>query len=72
MRMEKLLDSCHWLFEAHDPGLVQICMGDREWKLALLDTTLDPLTVMLLGTVLPTADNRGTCAYSDAPSLGSV
>ena len=46
---ESLLDSCHWLFEAHDPGLVQKCMGDREWELALYYTTLDPFDCYVLG-----------------------
>ena len=32
---DELLESLHWLFEAHDPDLVQRCMqGNREWKLA--------------------------------------
>ena len=65
---ESLLESCHWLFEAHDPGLVQKCMKDREWKLVLVSTTLDPFDCC----VLPTADNHGTWCYSGAPSLGSV
>ena len=38
----ELLESLHWLFEAHDPDLIQKCMGDREWKLVLTLTTLDP------------------------------
>ena len=47
---ESLLESCHWLFEAHDPGLVQKCMGDsREWKLELVGTTLDPFDCYVLG-----------------------
>ena len=46
---ESLLESCHWLFEVHDPGLVQKCMGDREWKLKLVDTTLDPFDCYVLG-----------------------
>ena len=46
---ESLLESCHWLFEAHDPGLVQKCMGDREWKLLLFRTTLDPFDCYVLG-----------------------
>ena len=46
---ENLLESCHWLFEAHDPGLVQKCMGDREWELELYDTTLDPFDCYVLG-----------------------
>ena len=48
-----LLESCHWLFEAHDPGLVQKCMGDREWVLALdsnwFGTTLDPFDCFVVG-----------------------
>ena len=52
---ESLYESCHWLFEAHDPGLVQKCMGDREWKLelggffTLLSTTLDPFDCYVVG-----------------------
>ena len=49
---ESLLESCHWLFEAHDPGLVQKCMGDREWKLSFSifsSTTLDPFDCYVLG-----------------------
>ena len=46
---KSLLESCHWLFEAHDPGLVQKCMGDREWEWALGNTTLDPFDCYVLG-----------------------
>ena len=46
---ESLLESCHCLFEAHDPGLVQKCMGDREWELVLGVTTLDPFDCYVLG-----------------------
>ena len=46
---ESLLESCHWLFEAHDPVLVQKYMGDREWELALVGTTLDPFDCYVLG-----------------------
>ena len=45
----KLVESLHWLFEAHDPDLIQKCMGDREWKLELYDTTLDPFDCYVLG-----------------------
>ena len=38
---ERLVESLHWLFEAHDPGLVHKCMGDREWTLKLyLETSI--------------------------------
>ena len=46
---EELLESLHWLFEAHDPDLIQKCMGDREWELRLEDTTLDPFDCYVLG-----------------------
>ena len=45
----KLLESLHWLFEAHDPGLVQKCMGHREWTLQLITVTLDPFDCYVLG-----------------------
>eukprot|EP00731_Ephydatia_muelleri_P002940 Em0001g2940a len=44
-----LLESLHWLFEAHDPGLVQKCMGHREWTLQLIGVTLDPFDCYVLG-----------------------
>ena len=44
-----LIDSLHWLFEAHDPDLIQKCMGGREWKLELHGTTLDPFSFYVLG-----------------------
>ena len=44
-----LLECLHWLFEAHDPGLVQKCMGDREMKLELYGITLDPFDCYVLG-----------------------
>ena len=43
------LESLHWLFEAHDPGLVQKCMGRREWMLDLFSTNLDPFDWYVLG-----------------------
>ena len=46
---ESLLESLHWLFEAHDPGLVQKCMGDRDGKLKLDYTTLHPFDCYVLG-----------------------
>ena len=47
---KSLLESCHWLFEAHDPGLVQKCMGHQEWKLGLVSvTTLDPSDCYVVG-----------------------
>ena len=45
----RLLESHHWLFEAHDPGLVQKCMGHREWTLALAGVYLDPYDCYVLG-----------------------
>ena len=45
----KLVESLHWLFEAHDPDLIQKCMGDREWELELGGTTLDPFDCYVLG-----------------------
>ena len=45
----KLVESLHWLFEAHDPDLIQKCMGHREWELRLEDTTLDPFDYYVLG-----------------------
>ena len=45
----ELVESLHWLFEAHDPDLIQKCMGDREWKLGLGGTTLDPFDCYVLG-----------------------
>ena len=44
-----LLESLHWLFEAHDPGLVQKCMGHREWTLNLGGENLDPFDCYVLG-----------------------
>ena len=44
-----LLESLHWLFEAHDPGLVQKCMGLREWTLELHGEHLDPFDCYVLG-----------------------
>ena len=46
---EELVESLHWLFEAHDPDLIQKCMGDREWKLELGDMILDPFDCYVLG-----------------------
>ena len=46
---ERLVESLHWLFEAHDPGLVHKCMGDREWTLKLGGVTLDPFDCYVLG-----------------------
>jgi len=46
---ERLVESLHWLFEAHDPGLVHKCMGDREWTLELGGVTLDPFDCYVLG-----------------------
>ena len=44
-----LLESLHWLFEAHDPGLVQKCMGHREWTLKFFGEYLDPFDCYVLG-----------------------
>ena len=46
---KRLVESLHWLFEAHDPGLVHKCMGDREWTLELGGVTLDPFDCYVLG-----------------------
>ena len=51
-RGDVLVESLHWLFEAHDPDLIQKCMGHREWKLeliGLLGPTLDPFDCYVLG-----------------------
>ena len=48
-REMRLLESLHWLFEAHDPGLVQKCMGHREWTLKSLGEYLDPFVCYVLG-----------------------
>ncbi|KAL5517569.1 hypothetical protein EMCRGX_G003135 [Ephydatia muelleri] len=45
----RLLESLHWLFEAHDPGLVQKCMGHIEWTLQLYREDLDPFDCYVLG-----------------------
>ena len=45
----ELLESLHWLFEAHDPGLVQKCMGHREWTLQWQGENLDPFDCYVLG-----------------------
>ena len=45
----KLVESLHWLFEAHNPELVQKCLGDREWTLELDAKTLDPFDCYILG-----------------------
>ena len=45
----RLFDSLHWLFEAHDPDLVQKCMGNQEWMLELQYQTLDPFDYYVLG-----------------------
>ena len=45
----ELVESLHWLFEAHDPDLIQKCMGDREWNLTLVGKTLDPFDCYVLG-----------------------
>eukprot|EP00731_Ephydatia_muelleri_P002875 Em0001g2875a len=44
-----LLESLHWLFEAHDPGLVQKYMGHREWAVNLREQSLDPFDCYVLG-----------------------
>ena len=56
---ESLLESCHWLFEAHDPGLVQKCMSDREWELKLYNITLDPFDCYVLGYCI--ANSKQPC-----------
>ena len=45
---KKLIESLHWLFEAHDPGLVQKCMGGKEWSLEV-SVNLDPFDCYVLG-----------------------
>eukprot|EP00731_Ephydatia_muelleri_P002943 Em0001g2943a len=47
--MWELLESLHWLFEAHDPGLVQKCMGHRGWTVNLIGQNLDPFDCYVLG-----------------------
>ena len=44
-----LVESLHWLFEAHDPDLIQKCMGGKEWELVLGGTTLDPFGCYVIG-----------------------
>ena len=46
-----LVESLHWLFEAHDPDLIQRCMArDREWKLELSNkTNLDMFDCYVVG-----------------------
>ena len=48
----QLVESLHWLFEAHDPDLVHRCMGDREWNLELSNEGLDPFDFYVLGYCL--------------------
>ena len=48
----RLLESLRWLFEAHDPGLVQKCMSHREWTLKLERETLDPFDCYVLGYII--------------------
>ena len=55
---KSLLESCHWLFEAHDRGLVQKCMGDREWELKLYNITLDPFDCNVLGYCIVNSRQR--------------
>ena len=45
---KKLIESLHWLFEAHDPALVQKCMGDKEWRFQF-HRILHPLDCYVLG-----------------------
>ena len=45
----RLIESLHWLFEAHDPDLVQKCMGDRDWGLKLSGKTLGSFDCYVLG-----------------------
>ena len=45
----RLVESLHWLFEAHDPGLVQKCMGHREWTLQLELQNVDPFDFYVCG-----------------------
>ena len=54
----ELLDILHWLFEAHDPGLVQKCMSHREGTLELERKLWIHLTVMFLVTLLPATDSQ--------------
>ena len=46
---KRLVESLHWLFEAHDPDLVQKCMGEREWKLDFTFITFDPFDWYVIG-----------------------
>ena len=45
----ELLESLHWLFEAHDPCLVQKCMDLRERTLQLIRIKLAPFDCYVLG-----------------------
>ena len=45
----ELVESLHWLFEAHNPDLIQKCMGDKEWELKLAGTTSDPFYCYVIG-----------------------
>ena len=44
-----LFESLHWLFEAHDPGLVQKCMDHRACTLNVFGVNLDPFDCYVLG-----------------------
>ena len=44
-----LVETLHWLFEAHDPDLVLKCMGDGEQELILNEAILDPFDCYVLG-----------------------
>ena len=62
-----LVESLHWLFEAHDPDLihvhVQACMasmGYKEWVLELAGTILDPFDCYVTGYYI--ANGRHPCS----------
>ena len=44
-----LIETLHWLFEAHDPDLVLKCMEDRQWDMRLNEEPLDPFDCYVLG-----------------------
>ena len=45
----KLLESLHWLFEAHDTDLVQKCMGHRDWDFELYFSHFIPYDCYVFG-----------------------
>ena len=64
---EMLVESLHWLFEAHDPDLIQKCMGDREWELELVGTTLEPYDCYVLGYCIANSRQPWNLKLMDSP-----